>query len=317
MTLHKFTGGTSAVASEVNDNIAEAMLAQCKNHVRQLIDRTGVYSADGTDLWGEVFPSNTGRNASVNANTTAKYDSSTLSYYPTITDEAAGDTLHDPSSFTNPTNAFDGDGTTAATKNSVSSTTVYLGKTFSAKTVEFLYVRAFFNFNSGTTTSNSLKIQTYNGSTWSDFNTVASFSYGSNQQIYGVVDMSSAGSIQGIRAAFVCGSTWNVGLYLLEYGDMAESIIGCDIPSGTFGTAISNAICGTILTDWESGANVQFRLLNTGGDDSGWLEADDVVQAFTAFSSGEPDEVQIKLIQKTSSPTPGYPSIRGFAVRCT
>lgn len=83
------------------------------------------------------------------------------------------------------------------------------------------------------------------------------------------------------------------------------------IPSGTFSSTISSAFMTALVEDWEAGANIQFKLTN-GTDDTGWLDYNEI-QTFTAFAS-EPDELQVKLVPKSTSPTAGYPSINGVAV---
>lgn len=89
------------------------------------------------------------------------------------------------------------------------------------------------------------------------------------------------------------------------------SVVVHDIPTGTFSTTL-NAACMTFKAeDWESGADVQFKLTNA-TEDSGWLDANDVV-SFTAFTS-EPTVMSVMLNPKTTSPTAGYPSINGVAL---
>jgi hypothetical protein len=53
----------------------------------------------------------------------------------------------------------------------------------------------------------------------------------------------------------------------------------------------------------------------TTGDDSGWLTANEIV-SFTDFSF-PPLELQVKLIPKSTSPTAGYPAIRGVYLHGT
>ena len=103
---------------------------------------------------------------------------------------------------------------------------------------------------------------------------------------------------------------------------MAEYVRGIfhNIPTGTFPATISKAIGVPLIADWETGADIQYKLTNTGGDDSGWLDAMDSspeISSFTAFSNGEPDTLIVKLIPKDTDPTAGYPSIKGFSVRAT
>ena len=92
------------------------------------------------------------------------------------------------------------------------------------------------------------------------------------------------------------------------------SLIYHTIPTGTFSATISTSFGTQIFEDWETGVNVQYKLTGTAGaEDTGWLEADEL-STFTAFTA-EPDTLIVKLIPKTTSPTVGYPSLRGVAVR--
>ena len=70
-----------------------------------------------------------------------------------------------------------------------------------------------------------------------------------------------------------------------------------------------------MIEDWEDGANIQYKLTNA-TEDTGWLDAMNTspeVNSFTAFTS-EPTTLIVKLIPKTTSPTAGYPSVKGFYV---
>ncbi len=318
MVLYKLTNGTLADADEVMANFNSGWSIALKNHIRQLIDRTGVYSADETDLWGEAYTAAAGRNNGVDTTatlTTAVFD--TDKYVVTVDDEASGDTTHDPDTWTSPENAFDNDSTTSATE-VVENATKVLGKTFGAKTVQRAFVDFYYYCGRvGDAGELIVKLQSYNGSTWDDVETLVNLT--STQVAEGrvtqLVDISS--SVQGVRLSF--NSTSSTGMsaqtiYRLEYGDSAESQITHDIPTGTFSSTISSAIGSFIAADWETGADVDFKLTGTGGaEDTGWLNTNEV-STFTAFTA-EPDTLIVKLIPKITSPTAGYPSIKGFAVR--
>jgi hypothetical protein len=74
MTITKFVPGVNTnFSSELNANNTAGWSVSLKNHIRTLIDRAGVYSADTTDLWGEAYIDADGRNDSVDtgASTTA------------------------------------------------------------------------------------------------------------------------------------------------------------------------------------------------------------------------------------------------------
>jgi hypothetical protein len=63
MAISKYVSGiNTSFSTQLNANFAEGYVMECKNHIRQLIDRAGVYSSDGTDLWGEAYIDANGRN---------------------------------------------------------------------------------------------------------------------------------------------------------------------------------------------------------------------------------------------------------------
>jgi len=86
------------------------------------------------------------------------------------------------------------------------------------------------------------------------------------------------------------------------------SIIEHDIPSGTYPSNISKLIGKVLYADWESGVSIQHKLKNA-TEDSGWIN-DGELGTFTAFTS-EPTQYVVKLIPRSTSPTSGYPSIKG------
>ena len=102
---------------------------------------------------------------------------------------------------------------------------------------------------------------------------------------------------------------------LLTVGDLAEEslIITHNIPSGTFSSTISTSFGTALVEDWEEGDGIQYKLTGTGGaEDTGWLNYNEV-STFTAFTA-EPDTCIVKLIPKSTNPTLGYPSVKGFMV---
>ena len=91
------------------------------------------------------------------------------------------------------------------------------------------------------------------------------------------------------------------------------------IPTGTFNDTISTAIGVPLIEDWETDADIQYKLTGTSGtEDTGWLSCGvtPTISTFTAFTA-EPDTLIVKLVPKAPSPTVGYPSIKGFYVRAT
>lgn len=318
MTLTKFSADTKAKASEVNGNINGLFSVVGKNHIRSLFDKVGVYSAGEDDGWGEVYTNINGENSSLlvnDSNSTALISANNVAIYPTFSgDEASGDTTTSSGNWTNPSNAFDGNDATYA-NNSFTDTAETLGKTFGAKTVYGVKVKGYV---SSSTTGKTITLQTYNGSGWNDFVTVATFGSGVAGTFEKYIYVNS--SIQGVRVKFqASGAYGTVGrLYTLEYSSSVstgDSLQYHDIPSGMFSSTISSAIGVPFFENWETGADVQYKLTNT-TEDSGWLDCGNSpeISSFTAFTS-EPTTLIVKLIPKATTPTAGYPAIKGFWVK--
>jgi hypothetical protein len=316
MTLITLTNGNLADADQVMYNFVEAYTISGLNLIRQLQDRSVTFSKGTMDWFGDAYIDTTGRLDSVNTgSTTALYDSNSLVYYNDngTVDAASGDSTSDPDSFTNAANAFDGNDATYAEKTNSSGVT--LGKTFSAKNVGKVKIKAEVT-GMGSASTGTIKLQTYNGSTWSDYCTLgtgADPTYTYNGTVF--VNL----NIQGIRVHFSSTdpSASDMRLYTLEYytGTSSEKIIVQAIPSGTFGATISSAIGVPMIYGWETGGDIQYKLTN-GSEDSGYLSCGNTptISSFTAFTS-EPTTLTIKLIPKGTTPTCGYPALKGFSVR--
>lgn len=90
------------------------------------------------------------------------------------------------------------------------------------------------------------------------------------------------------------------------------SVIEHTIPSGRFSSTMNSSFLTAFYGDWESGASVTYKLTNSSGDDSGWLNENEVT-SFTAFVA-EPDTLLVQLNPKASTPTASYPAIRGVCL---
>ena len=325
--VKKLTNGELADADEVMDNFKASYTQQAYN----LIDnggRAGNVFKGQNAMIAEVYTDANGAQDSVNTgNTTLLYDSDNDKYIPALIDEASGDTTHDPDSFTNPSNAFDSDDDTNANKfNNTSSFNVALGKTFTNKQVDI--VRVIYEMqvtNTGGSAGNStIKLQTYNGSVWSDFQTLEDVTYNVNiNKTERVIVLDS--SVQGVRLAFefnripAGGNQADPKLYSLEYGDTTQGVLEHSIPSGTFKSDISSGFFACQVADLEEGARITCEVENateTSGSIEGTYDGTSIkwpVKEFTAFTS-EPTKYTITLIPKTTSPTAGYPSIKGTAI---
>jgi len=321
MALIKLTNGTDADADKVMDNFNKAWSFNILNKIRQNIDRVSIDSAGQDDIFTEAYVDVDGQNNSVNTtNTTLVYNSTDDYYFIGLgTDEAPGDTTHNPSSYTNPDNAFDGDDATYTSATTDSSVfTTYFGKTFSTKDVQIIRYKAYISYTSDLgNTSSTLKLQSFDGVNWTDVVVLGSTSRtGGGTDVYSGEYPVNLTGIQGLRLllnnnGYSTGGTENSyhRVYYFEYGSSASSgVIEHDIPSGTYPSNVSKLIGKVLYANWESGVSIQHKLKNA-TEDSGWIN-DGELGTFTAFTS-EPTQYVVKLIPRSTSPTAGYPSIKG------
>jgi len=411
-------GNTNLGPTAHNEQDKEALLVECKNHARQLIDRAGVYSSDGSDLWGEAYIDADGRNDSVSGGTatfdTNKYKAGTSPYVviEATSISAVGDFAINNCVIVNISSGvwiLSCTTGTDAVKRAQIYKTLFYGTNGTDPRASGTYItgitalktsttrdvgkRGYLALISATVTSpNSGNVTgsgtiditfddtTYNTdcSSWSNVNlsvggggtasaswalpvgttlNSVSGSVGSSNEIGTDKEADEYDNPADARLIASATESWTNPtttstsyLVLLHYGSLTitpsivnptyttvtitdtdfytdnsipvftstndyDNIIIHAIPSGTFSTTVSKAIVGTILSEWEAGANIQFKLTNA-TEDSGWLEADDVVQSFTAFTS-EPTIFILKLIPKSSSPTPNYPAVRAWSMRAS
>jgi hypothetical protein len=283
-----------------------------------LIDRAGVYSKGNIDVWGEAYIDATGRNDSV-ASATAIFSTNKYFPAPSTTDSMVGATNHNPDSFTNPDNAFDDNDATYANYGTGYLNSVYLGRIAAGNvTPGNVYVKLT-GTNSAGNASNGTTcyLEGYNGSTWVNIATIMAKVSGSAAAYSYTGTTVVPTAYSGIRVRFDFDTTSGSAngtalLYTLEVFRYDEDgTITHTIPTGTFASNISKSIGIPMIEDYEDGIDVQYKLSN-GTDDSGYL-AYGTVSSFTAFAS-EPTTLIVKLAPKSSSPTPGYPAIKGFSV---
>lgn len=326
--LHKITSGEKVRSSITNDNNSFTLRNIGQNTIQTLQDRAITQPADG-GIFAEAYVDADGRQNSVDTGETEslfdtdKYGATKNSNITSTETTYSGGA----DTWTDTINAFDGDKTTFARgvkSNFIAFPNMWLGKTFSATNINMISYKCAGVYNpDGTPTANyQIYLQTYDGSTWSNVKTIYSksgspLSY-DTFSAEGVYDNAGA-SIQGIRIWYTGtqGSDFSPGniqldVYKLEGGEPEETLITHTIPTGAFSSTLSTSFATFKAEDWESGADVQYKLTNTGGDDSGYLNMNEVAE-FTAFTA-EPDTMIVKLIPKTSSPTAGYPSINGVAL---
>jgi len=158
-----------------------------------------------------------------------------------VEDTGLDGTLSNPESFSDPDNAFDSDDVTYSEKtfSSTLTDTATLGKTFSSTNIEQIKVKCEWTTNSATT--KTVTLQGYDGSTWSDLETIYDgLTDGSSDNTYNIDS-----SYEGIRVkfTFTSGSArtgyWRV--YILNSITDVESQSYASINQINNGTSFTGA----------------------------------------------------------------------------
>jgi hypothetical protein len=333
-------GVDTSFSTKLNNNFATAYKLSLLNTIRQAKDRTINLSTGYQDPFVEAYTDTTGSMGSVTLpSQDIGYDTSTLSIFSNNidTDILAISTAATYSNntvnvtITNEPNAYDSNDSTYCTyfdtDNDASLYAGALGRTFTSRNIYavkyvFQYVHTDLASSPGTY---YVKIQSYNGSTWSDVATVATITGSDVAYDSGKVSGLYRGTItscQGIRLYFDYqgqdnGDDFNFYLFSLEAA-MAANIVEAElahtIPSGTFPSNISSFYGVALIKDYEAGCDIQMKLTNS-GNDSGYFSILDsnIIAEFTAFTS-EPTTCYVKLIPKAVGSTGKNPSIYGIGV---
>jgi len=211
------SSGNTASADEVIESMGRL---ESQNTNRILKSDTSVFVNEGYSGADDFTDSNGVMNTIDTGTTTGLYNFTSDFYALGFTDEASGDSTNDDDSFTNPENAFDGDDNTVATVSVGEGKTKTLGKTFSSKNVSIINGKV--GFTAGGSRVVTIKLQTYNGSTWSDVSTL--YSGTSSTQTISFINVLES-DVQGVRISYFL---FNAGgmtaqLYTLEYGDYDSS----------------------------------------------------------------------------------------------
>lgn len=280
MVLYKPSNGDLADVDQVNANFAEAYKLELLNHNRQLIDRAGLYSADGEDLWGEAYIDANGRNDSVDTgSTTAIFD--TNKYKTSVAIDNADLTNHESSIndsdniLSNISNFFDSDTDTYAEVSDSATTAIessgYVGKTFSSRYISTLTLKVTVSITDSFASpwTRYCYVETYDGSIWTQIsqpiNQSGSGTGGSNT-FDSTVSIND--TVQGVRVYVEAtkGNTANshscyARMYNFQLDGYSQQVeVYHTIPSGTFSSTISSSVGKALFEDFETGASVDYKL---------------------------------------------------------
>jgi len=271
MSFYKVIAGAKPTGTQWNATVLESLKFSSLNLIRELIDREVSFSADGTDFYGEAYIDANGRMNSVDTeNTDGFYDINTLKYVSKNTTAFQSDTTHDPNGYTDLSNCFDQDQSTSGyiIKDDGALTTSYIGKTFPSKYIGTILIKASATSNATSSMGRFIYfyLETYDGSSWTTESTLygSSKSYNWSHTIQEEVILNS--TVQGVRLKIYSSSgDSNVthSVYWFSYGNPDNTEIYHTIPSGTFHSNISSSYAKVMYGDWEEGASVQYKLLNS------------------------------------------------------
>lgn len=304
MTLYDFTGGEVLTAGQLDTMYSAGWSVMLKNHIRQLIDRTGVYSADESDLWGDAFIDNTGRNDSVYGEGINPQNVSKGNNNDVVTSYTIDYTINEDNTFISQV-GIGGSGQTVTIDIAISGTGSVANKTGQTlNDVSFTesdYSSLFSDGDTVTVTvTKTAGAQLYvdqSGSSMSG--KYADRDSGENQGPNGGPTYEAVFSKSGTDATFDTDKYKTVS--------SATEFVYMEVPTGTFSATISSAVGSAIVEDWETGATIRFKLTNA-TEDSGWINQNEVTE-FTAFTS-EPTTLIVEM-----NPNAGDISINGFALK--
>jgi hypothetical protein len=339
MVWKNYIDGEVLYAADLNASLKKALslgvIESGLNTIRQLQDRSIIFSKNSNDVFADAYTTAAGRLSSVNttpANTTAIFSAGNLEYGTTYLNRAGTDTITSSASrggWSNTGLSFDSNNSTFASMSAswTSATTTEtwtLGTTWvGAVAIGTVYVNTSFSGTvSGDTRSATISLEWFNGSVWAIVGSALASSSSTNWGLsYNGNVVVNQASVQGLRLNYsrATGSssayTASISQTELQYGSVAtDSIIEHTIPAGTFPATISKAIGIGMLSQIETGAGMQFKLQN-GTEDTGWIDCYNYPQltTFTAFTS-QPTKLIIKLVAKPTTGTVGIPAIKGFSV---
>jgi len=288
MTLYKLTGGVHDGTANTklsvieNSNIATSLRSNTNNLIRQLQDRSVVFSADGGE-WAEAYIDADGQKDSVDTALTTAIDC--------IGEYAVGTSNIDATVYTITTTGF----TTVVT--------LTVGDVLIYKKIPFEYRST----NAGDAGQRTVRfVVTYTDTSSENLD----FTFNATPTSYTLAALELSNpektvdtiAVQLAQAnASADGDIKNVN-YLTS--PASALIITHDLPSGSFSSTISSCFGSALVAQWGSSGVIKYKLTNA-TEDTGWLTYNEV-GTFTAFTS-EPT----KCITELSG---NFIGIKGFGV---
>jgi hypothetical protein len=311
----------SALKNAINESLSISGL----NLIRQMQDRTVTLSKGSFDWFADAYTDSNGKMNTVDItpeNTSAEFTTNKYSY----STEIAGSTTETTSNVTT-TNAT---GTTDVVCTAVSDHIItavdFEANTTSNRTFTVNIIRSAVTIATKTSSSanwGSGGTLTFTLSDYSDYlhtsdtytiQTVCSTPADNLRK----TAESYSGSLFSYSSQTVNGAdTGTMNYTATEILTTNLGLIEHTISSDTFASNVSRVVGIPLIADWETGADINYKLTNT-TEDSGWLSCGTLPQlsSFSAFTY-QPEKLIVKLIPKSSGPTAGYPAIHGFAIRAT
>lgn len=310
MTLNNFTDGEVLTAAKLDDNLNSVYSLAGVSLIRQIQDRSVTFSKGSFDWWGDAATSVSGRNASVTALSGVSFSTNKWITSTSITNTLGSyGTSGSNNSYGSFAVLFTGTLTQVVVRAGGSGTKnigVYkngvLSQTFTS-TAMTVNTQSTFNLSPTISVVPGDVIMLRNDTDATAVFYTTSSTYTTNPYV------SSTGVSGGYSLTDNTGSNTTITTTFTNYD------IKMAIPASTFSATVSSARGVPHISEWETGADIQYKLTNA-SEDSGWLTCANTPQAssFTAFTS-QPTFLTVRLIPKSSSPTAGYPGIYGFVVR--
>jgi len=322
--LNNFTSGKNTTFSdELNENSAAYITQSGLNLIRQLKNRDVVLSGSGQDGFVEAYVSKSGQKNTIQDSELFQPKTTAFPIFKDFTAAQDGQDVFEFESYgvgfnnqaSGSSNVFDEDTNTSETISQDPDISVSYGDTFSSQTVTNVYFKAEGQGDEGNGIGAgvSVDLQTYDGSSWNNEKTYSDG--GSDPDLFIEQGFLLNKTVEGIRLKLTTDgdSDFNnsVSTYELAYAtDYSTGIISHSLSLNQTASTVNNVIGVPLVNNWESGANIDFRLSNS-SNTTKWFNATPVKFHELDSSISSPTELEVRL-DPASNPQPNTPSLDGF-----
>lgn len=326
MGFNKFTSGKNTnFSDELNENSVAYITQSGLNLIRQLKNRDITLDSFGKDGFVEAYVNKFGQKNTIQDSELFQPKTTAVPIFKDLKLETkSNDFIFDSYTvgFSNKAsgsnNVFDSDLNTSESFGGDGSRSKTYSNTFSAKNVKNVYYKVDAKGEGRQNEGDgdvSVKLQTYDGSSWNDEKSYSDFSAESNASVFIEESFVLNKTVEGIRLDITANADKfrpsSIDAFELAYGTSYRTgIISHSLSLNQTAENVTNAIGVPLVTNWEPGANIDFRLLNN-SNTTEWFNSTPVKLHKLNSSISSPTELEVRL-DPASNPQPNTPSLKGF-----